>query len=265
MKELSYFAQLNGLFQEWMQDLSGEERNLFCKDGLMLKAYKTEKSIDTLWDESPRRVMFILKDKNTPDGDDTRLWPVDGKHGIEIRELHGGNIEQTGFFPNIARILYGLTVETIGYSQLEMQKVKDNWNALPFAFVEAKKLAGYSSIKQQELQKAIDKDGDFLMREIEILNPNIIVCCDAEDTQFDYIAKRLELQEIDKDEIITIDYKYPIPPYFNCHLRYYPTQKKAIIKSYHPTRTGKAGDWIIYEKVISPFRQLINNHNIKFK
>ena len=272
MEKLSYFAQLNKLFQEWMESLNNDEKNLFCKDGLMLKAYKMEKSIDTLWDELPRKVMFILKDKNTPDGDDTRLWLVDAKNGENTRSLCGGDVGKTGFFPNIARMLFGIFYwEQLEYKNFEefLQKytkqIIDTFNTMPFAFVEAKKLAGYSSIKQQELQKAIDKDGDFLMREIEILNPNIIVCCDAEDTQFDYIAKRLELQEIDKDGIITIDYKYPKAPYFNCHLRYYPTQKKAIIKSYHPTRTGKAGDWIIYEKVISPFRQLINNHNIKFK
>ena len=263
MNELSYFAQLNELFQEWMHDLSGEDRNLFCKDGLMLKAYKTEKSIDTLWDESPRRVMFILKDKNTPDGDDTRLWPVDGKHGIEIRELCGGNIGQTGFFPNIARILYGLTVQTIGYSQLEMQKVKDNWNALPFAFVEAKKLAGYSSVKSSDIENALKKDGEFLMREIDILNPNILVCCDADDTQFNYITQQYD--SVEKGEIISIEYKYPIKPCFTCCLRYYPTINKVVIKSYHPTRIGKAGDWIIYEKVVSPFRQLLNNYQIDLK
>lgn len=101
------------------------------------------------------------------------------------------------------------------------------------------------------------------MREIDILNPNIIVCCDAEDTQFDYIAKRLESLEMDKDKIIKIDYKYPLSPHFNCHLRFYPTLNKVVISSFHPTRIGKAGDWTIYEKVISPFKQLLNNYQIK--
>ena len=273
MEKLSYFAQLNQLFQEWMEGLTKEEKNLFCKDGLMLKAYKTEKSIDTLWDESQRKVMFVLKDKNTPDGDDTRLWLVDGKNGEKTRNLCGGNIGRTGFMPNIARILFGILYwEQLEYKNFEefMQKYEkkiiETFNTMPFAFVEAKKLAGYSSVKQQELQKAIDKDGDFLMREIEILNPNIIVCCDAEDTQFDYIAKRLEDQEMDKDRIITINYKYPRAPHFNCHLRYYPTLNKAVIKSYHPTRRGKGkADWVIYEKVISPFRQLLNNYQTKMK
>lgn len=261
MEKLSYFAQLNELFVEWMECLNNEEKQLFCKDGLMLKAYKTEKSIDTLWDESSRRVMFILKDKNTPDGDDTRLWLVDGIHGKETRNLSGGNVGKTGFIPNIARMLYGLTQETIGFNQLDMQKVIGVWNTVPFAFVEAKKLAGYSTVGKPQIEKALAKEGNFLLREIEILHPNIIVCCDAEDTQFDYITSEFEKKE--KGEII--EYKYPEKPHFVCGLRYYPMLNKVVIKSFHPTRIGKAGDWAIYEKVISPFRQIVNNPQIELK
>lgn len=99
MEKLSYFAQLSELFIEWMDCLDDADKPLFCKDGLMLKAYKLEKSIDTLWDESPRRVMFVLKDKNTPDGDDTRLWLVDGKKGKVNRELNSSEVTKTGFSP----------------------------------------------------------------------------------------------------------------------------------------------------------------------
>ena len=261
MEKLSYFAQLNELFAEWMECLDDTDKPLFCKDGLMLKAYQTEKSIDKLWDESPRRVMFVLKDKNTPDGDDTRLWLTDGKRGKMNRELNGGEVTKTGFLPNIARILYGLVVETKGYDQLDMEKVVEVWNTVPFAFVEAKKLAGYSTVDKPQIEQALEKEGHFLLREIEILNPNIIVCCDAEDTQFDFITS--EFEKIEKGE--SIEYKYPEKPHFICGLRYYPTLNKVVIRSFHPTRIGKAGDWAIYEKVISPFRQIANNPQIKLK
>ena len=263
--EKSYYVQLDELFKKWLkQNADKVNAEGFCKDGIMLKAYKTEKSIDTLWDESSRRVMFVMKDKNTPDGGDTRLWFLDGVHGEEVRNLMGGDVAKTGFLPNIARILYGLTMETIGFDQLDMNKVIEVWNTVPFAFMEAKKTAGKSSVSNEEMVSALEKgDGDLLMKEIEILNPTIIVCCDAEDSQFDYISERFQREEL--GEIITIDYKYPHKPHFNCHLRYYPTLNKAVIKSYHPTRIGKAGDWVIYERVISPFRQLLNNYQTNIK
>ena len=185
--EKSYYVQLDELFKEWLkQNADKVNAEGFCKDGIMLKAYKAEKSIDTLWDESSRRVMFVLKDKNTPDGGDTRLWFLDGVHGEEVRNLRGGDVAKTGFLPNIARILYGLTMETIGFDQLDMNKVIEVWNTIPFAFMEAKKTAGKSSVSNEEMVSALEEgDGDLLMKEIEILNPTIIVCCDAEDSQFD--------------------------------------------------------------------------------
>ena len=157
METFSYYVQLDELFKECMKDLSAEEKGLFCKDGLMLKAYKTEKSLDTLWDESKRRVMFVLKDKNTPDGDDTRLWLLDGKNGEASRNLKGGNVGRTGFLPNIARMLYGLVVDTKGYDDLkgEMDKVVEVWNTIPFAFIEAKKRAGYSSVEKEEIEEML--------------------------------------------------------------------------------------------------------------
>lgn len=151
MEKLSYFAQLSELFVEWMDCLDDADKPLFCKDGLMLKAYKLEKSIDTLWDESSRRVMFVLKDKNTPDDDDTRLWLVDGKKGKVNRELNSSEVTKTGFLPNIAKMLYGLVVDTIGFDQLDMKKVVEVWNTVPFAFVEAKKLAGYSTVDKPQI------------------------------------------------------------------------------------------------------------------
>lgn len=263
MEKLSYFAQLNELFLEWMSCLDNEEKDRFCKDGLMLKAYKQEKSIDTLWDEAERRVMFVLKDKSSPYGDDTRLWLVDGKKGKVNRELTGPEVTKTGFLPNLARMLYGLVIDTKGFNQLDMKAVTEVWNTVPFAFVEAKKLAGYPTVSKPELIHALEKEGDFLMREIEILNPNIIVCCDGEDSQYDYITQKYD--ECETQEIVKIDYKYPMKPNFVCGLRYYPTLNKVVIKSFHPTRIGKSGDWTIYEKVISPFRQLLDKPNFILK
>ena len=91
-----------------MLGLSEEQQSLFCKDGLMVKADQPSEFVDEKWETSQRRVMFLLKDKNTPDGDDTRLWLIDQKNGEHNRRLSGGNVGKTGFLPNIARLFYGL-------------------------------------------------------------------------------------------------------------------------------------------------------------
>ncbi|MBR6190787.1 MAG: hypothetical protein IKQ68_01285 [Prevotella sp.] len=259
---MDYNKQLDNLFIRWMESLDEERRNLFCKDGLMLKADKPEEYVDERWNKMQRRVMFLVKDKNTPEGDDTRRWSLDEN----MCKLSGGNVGRTGFFPNIARIFYGLQVITAdnnGVGADELTKDKKNevlqvWNTEPFAFVEAKKVAGHSCVSSEEVTKAMQRDKEFLKEEIDILRPNIILCCDAGDSQFNFITSEYFAGK----EAEKIEYTYPLAPHMKCCLWYYPDDCVAVIKSYHPTRTGKQGDWVIYERVISPFRKLVTNHKI---
>ena len=75
-----------------MASLDKTQKALFCKDGLMLKANKPIEYVDERWDKMTRRVMFLLKDKNTLDGDDTRLWLIDEQNGANNRRLPGGKV-----------------------------------------------------------------------------------------------------------------------------------------------------------------------------
>ena len=63
---MSYNKKLDELFERWTENLSEEQKALFCKDGLMLKAGEPEDSVDEKWDKAKRRIIFIVKDKNTP-------------------------------------------------------------------------------------------------------------------------------------------------------------------------------------------------------
>lgn len=257
--EMKYNERLDDLFSRWMESLDETQKPLFCKDGLMLKADKPVEYVDERWDNATRRVMFLLKDKNTPDGDDTRLWLIDEQNGANNRRLSGGKVGKTGFLLNIARMLYGLLELGPDYritfdevKRTKRDKVRMIWNTEPFAFIESKKLAGYSWVSSKAVAKAMLKDEAFLNEEIDILRPNIIVCCDADDSQFNYITHNyLAGRETEK-----IEYDYPDAKMKPCCLWYYPKEHIAVIKSYHPSRIGKA-DWMIFERVISPFHELV--------
>lgn len=247
---MNYNNRLNELFARWMQSLTEEQQALFCKDGLI----KNTEDVEEKWDKAERRVLFLLKDKNTPDGDDLRNW----MNSEQCRNLTGGDIGRTGFLPNIAKMLYGLLKNEkevrIGYQGLEnLEEVKTVWNSEAFAMVESKKLAGYSSVSSSDVTAAMERDEAFLKEEIDILRPNIIVCCDAEDSQFNFITARyFKDKKVEK-----IEYDYPdVKKMKKCCLWYYPEDGVAVIKSYHPTRLCK-DDWMIYERVISPFHQLL--------
>lgn len=260
----SYNERLDELFARWMECLNVEQQKLFCKDGLMIKFNRPSDYVDEQWCKAQRRVMFLVKDKNTPDGDDTRLWLVDDRNGLNNRRLAGGNVGKTGFLPNLARLLYGLLITKkdvrLCFDEVKKKKMADVrrfWNNKPFAFIESKKLAGYSSVKSKSVTATMLRDEVFLKEEIDILSPNIIVCCDADDSQFDFITSRYFTGKVAEK----IEYSYPDANMKSCCLWYYPMDGVAVIKSYHPSRLGKA-DWMIYERVISPFHQLAMRTNI---
>lgn len=266
--------QLDELFnKKWITRYSCEDQKKFVYDGLVYQINKEHKDdwlipngspsqagkeadifINELWLSSPIRVAFVLKDKNTPDGDDTRKWLIlNNEDGEKNRNL------RTKIMRRLARLLYGLAVENVGFNLLDNHKVKHTWETTPFAYIEAKKIAGGTNVTKEEMEDALTRDIDLLMEEIRILDPNIIVCFDGEDTQFDYITTEFEK----KEKGYLLEYKYPKKPHFICGLRYYPTLNKVVIKSNHPCDRG--ANWIHYEKVISPFRQIANNPQIKLK
>lgn len=102
----NYNQRLDELFRRWMGSLNEEEQHLFCKDGLLIKADRPLEFVDEQWGKARRRVLFLLKDKNTPDGDDIRLWLIDERNGKNNRRLAGRGVGRTGFLPNLARLLY---------------------------------------------------------------------------------------------------------------------------------------------------------------
>lgn len=271
-------GELNNGIERWKDSYQDENINdKFCLDGLVVK-YKNEESgydINQKWLESKRKIMFILKD--CPDG-----WSYDArrllvgsqnddkslKNAIKTRNLKG----RTGFFKNIALLLYGLynlTEENKGKEEIKdiksvgnRNKIIEAFNEIPFAYVESKKVAGTCQCPPSLLNKTLENDGKFLAEEIGILKPNIIVCFDGNGDIFNNVVKNYFNGLIPDDEC-RWDYEYVtdkgVDCKFRCRLYYYLKENVLLFDSYHPTRLGKE-EWKIYEKVISPFRQFFHKY-----
>lgn len=164
---------LDKLFDEWKSTYDCP----FVADGLMLKCDETI-DVENLWLQSSRRIAFLLKDQNQGSGahwdDDARLWLRNDTRTQQLKR---------GLFHNIANLFYGLSnASTEDYAQfwsgeLDFEKVRAYFNHYPFAYIECKKVPGGPNIKDPELEKYLQRDKQFIIRELEILNPNIIVCC----------------------------------------------------------------------------------------
>lgn len=270
----SYNGKLNALFDEWEKSYEANQKHLFCQDGLVVK-HKDESSgydINQKWDESERKIMFIVKDCPDESGWDTRRLFVgysDNEKSLKNAE-NARNVKGRGvFFKNIANLLHGLSVvtqENKGISD-KFADIDNNkaaqikaFDEIPFAFVEAKKLAGKKTCSPGKLREALSHDGKYLAAEISILKPNIIVCCDKDEIIFNSVVKNYFNDRI-PDEEHRWEYKFIIDGEyqgFDCKLYYYEIEGVLLFSSYHPS--SRDAKWIVYEKVLDPFRQFFERY-----
>ena len=252
-RQINYNKQLDALFDKWETQYAPAEKEKFCRDGLLYKFDKA-RDINALWEESSIRVLFLLKD-NPHGKQDVRNWLIDEHRGEENRLL------KNDFIRNIALLFYGIIQASrenrLGYSNIvdnKMTEVIDIWNKEPFALMECKKNAGGPEVSLQEMRKAFKDFGKYINEEIDILRPNVIVCFDGEDSQYDYITTiYFEGSEYEEKKFYHPAYKAKL----ECCLRYYLNEKVVVIKSYHPSYRGDASR--IYERVISPFGWLLQH------
>lgn len=166
--------RLEKLFDDWKPFC-----NFFVKDGLMLKPNK-QIDVEEAWIYSERKIAFLLKDQNQSEGkgshwdDDCRLW-LDKEDQLPQGQL----------FEIIANLFYGLghideeEFNQVWFSELKHERVIDYFNHSPFAFIECKKEPGDSKLNNSTLRHYLQDEphSSFLSKELEILSPNIIVCC----------------------------------------------------------------------------------------
>ena len=267
MSNINIGDELETLFKEWKDRLGTH----FTKDGVMYRNGKTNEQVEQEWMASPIRVAFLLKDQNQGKNgtwdEDINLWLKDVDWNASAKANR--NIKGR-FWKNIAYILWGLVKadnnDDMCFSKTEEHhnEVKDFFNSQPFALIECKKEPGVGSLDNSILRHHLDTYGDLLKKEIDILHPNIIVCCGGSSEIFNFITKTYYK---DKDPIPFGD-EYVLENGtdlgFKTQLCYYPDDNVVVIDSYHPTARGKIAngrveDWLIFDRVLRPFKSFMNS------
>lgn len=146
---------LNLLFKEW-EDSVPDYKNVFVGDGIIN---------ETEWNKTFPKILFIAKEANQFGtqrfGDFREDWKGDEwqyPFAYRIAEWSFGIIKNFPLFNEIYR----------DYPQLHemLQKV---------SFLNIKKNGGASSCQPSDLEKHFDENQLFLNRELELINPNIII------------------------------------------------------------------------------------------
>lgn len=268
MSNINIGDELETLFKEWKDRLGTH----FTKDGVMYRNGKTNEQVEQEWFASPIRVAFLLKDQNQGNGtwdENINLWLKDVDWGdANARDKWNASAEanrniKNRFLKNIAYILWGLAktdsnvVRCFSETKKRHNEVKDFFNSQPFALIECKKDPGGSNLDTKILCHHLDTYGDLLKKELDILHPNIIVCCGGSSEIFKFITKSYYKEK----EPIPFGGEYVLEDGtdlgFKTQLYYYPDDNVIVIDSFHPK--FRKGDWLIFDRVLSPYRHFMNS------
>ena len=193
----------DALFEEWIK-----ERNYssFMKDGVIDE--KTYFNEDT-------KILFVLKEANCPKGKD------DLKPYLKNPELKG-NWWRT--WNNIARWTIAL-LENSPYPQYISREFRASV-LKRVAFLNLKKVGGKAKAVPSEIEEAAQKDSGFIKKQIEMYDPDIIICCgqngvsNAELLRENALKDNSSVKTETGNSIIYFEYKFGekhIPVVSFCH------------------------------------------------
>lgn len=242
--ENSINAKLEEIFKEWYGEMYPDKPYFvepFTKDGIMYNENIPANEIENKWNNSSRRVLFLLKDQNQKGGkdpEDIRDWlrvtdfdrdKEKNKNSEQaiIRKEKNKNL-QYPFIRKLAYLLWGLSKidKNNDWYDDEVNKhfdeVKQFFNTQPFALVECKKLPGGGKVKNSEVKWHIKNYGKHLKKEIKVIDPNIIVCMSGNDGH-DFLINQLCVN----GELETCSN--------NVHIYRENGKETLIIFSYHPS------------------------------
>lgn len=245
MKEVNYNKKLDILFEKWKIESGKNGHTGFCADGLMFRGGKGKDDNyvwrepgdeNNLWLNAPKRILFLLKDTNGNPNDDNREFYPGGNGKIDLANR------------NIAYWFYGLLnfneeKDAPDFDSLDFKNdVYPTFDSMPYAFVNCKKESGGSTISDGVLREHIELYTKYIKEEIEILDPDIIVCGGGSSIIKNFVIKKIYT---DVDPI-------------NNWIYYDKKNNKVIIDSYHPSYFQiEGGSNTIYTKMMESYKAFL--------
>lgn len=188
----SIHEQESALFEEWPE----HDNALFCPDGLHHTGVAVknedywEMNPDNIeeekWQDSPLRCIFLTKDHNLQ-GDE---------EGVDVRYETGLNNDTNSvyyyFYARYLQLLYGLMhidLNTFEYPPFEIAQNEDTYlnyfHNAPVVRINTKKIAGTESCPSDVLSSYLLRDQNFIHRQIQIYDANIIIVCQGTGWRID--------------------------------------------------------------------------------
>lgn len=175
-----YVALNNEILAEWKKQRPDYD---FSDDGIMYRgdfevlsekcfARKPSGTESSDWEDS-MRIAILTKDQNAGGEGSWDTCSETGRERMEKAAI------QRVFFRNLMYCLHALTsVKPDHVPQLpSTEEMLRTYDSTPHARINVKKNAGNSKLENRILKEYLEKDQGFIMKQIENLEPRIIVCC----------------------------------------------------------------------------------------
>lgn len=131
---------------------------------------------EDIWNKSSKRILFIAKELNDPDN------PYDSRVVMKYDPANGIKVSHP-FLKSMLFITKGLMESTADKAaefngQEPMENLMSTWDKAAVAKINVKKQPGGSFSDMSEINSSMQEYRDLLCKQLQLLEANIIVCCD---------------------------------------------------------------------------------------
>jgi hypothetical protein len=208
---MSKTDQLNALFENWRKHYTqhGIKTEDFNCDGIISEDYYLN---------APKKLLFVLREPNQTLSGDLRQ---DVERGPDFQLWY-----------ELSRWAYGIIHNFPDFDIMEKDGPGKKEAFLGIAIINMKKIAGGGSTDFNELNVYAFLDKEFIKKEIAIIDPEIIICCNT----FIELMWALELRDVQKHISDPETVFKKVYNYENCPIYifpYHPAHRKSRRKSYN--------------------------------
>ena len=263
------------LFTRWAASLHLSEEEFCPNSGLLFRGDfglndanednlytwgRAEGNEEEMWCKSPKRLMILTKELNDP-------------HGWDIREESGGRAQLeekiirsdeelryvgNNIYRKMNCWVYGiLKEENSTYPPYEdvtdYNKMGRFYESAPLVRINCKFEIGGSSVENKVLVDSMNKHKDLLVEQIQLYQPNIILCCgfqNGENVICNFIQENIykDLKLVENTD----------------HWVFYsPKYNLIAIDAYHPSVRSYT-DQFLYEELLKNFTIAVSDCHMKF-
>lgn len=210
----------------------------FGIDGLLKRPVGRGGEESELWDKCQLRILFLLKDKNANDS------CIDSRSYRNINNNFGKNI--AAWIYAIFQIYNKNGVPSIKEAY-DKEKQIETFQQRPFAIINVKKKVGKETVKDKCIREYGRRYAAKIKSEIDILHPNIILCCGGTKGLITTLAME------------NIYHGYSFRQEGTNGLIYYCNEENILlVKTYHPSIRKKREH--VFCNVVNDLKEFFDNH-----